>query len=156
MLTTNAERRVHHMERARIVKEWRAATCVLAKATKLPFFRGVVMSASIQQEKGRIADAGGHFPIVKAAIDGLVDAGCLLDDGPECVWQLIQFPPTRGDNQVTLRIVGYPYPRPERTASDVLSDRGGRRKRLIADEQGRCPHVKRMVGVCIECGEGAP
>ena len=29
-----------------------------------------------------MADTGGHFPIAKACIDGLIDAGVIEDDGP--------------------------------------------------------------------------
>ena len=35
-----------------------------------------------------MADTGGHFPVAKACIDGLVDAGVIPDDGPEFVRSL--------------------------------------------------------------------
>ena len=35
-----------------------------------------------------MADTGGHFPVAKACIDGLVDAGGVKDDGPEFVGSL--------------------------------------------------------------------
>jgi hypothetical protein len=35
------------------------------------------------QKRGPLADIGGHFPTIKAAIDGIVDAGVLEDDDPK-------------------------------------------------------------------------
>jgi hypothetical protein len=35
-----------------------------------------------------MADTGGHFPVAKACIDGLVDAGVIPDDGPNFVKSL--------------------------------------------------------------------
>ena len=35
-----------------------------------------------------MADTGGHFPVAKSCIDGLIDAGVIEDDGPEVVTSL--------------------------------------------------------------------
>ncbi len=41
-----------------------------------------------RKNRRNLADTGGHFPVAKACIDGLVDAGVIPDDGPEYVTQL--------------------------------------------------------------------
>jgi hypothetical protein len=42
---------------------------------------------------GRTQDVGACYPAAKAAIDGLVDAGVIPDDGPQYVTRLTFDPP---------------------------------------------------------------
>jgi hypothetical protein len=47
------------------------------------------------QAKGRLADAGAHFPSAKAVLDGIVDAGILEDDDGRYVLELRMIAPIR-------------------------------------------------------------
>lgn len=104
--TLNKERTVHHMKRAKIVKEWRAAFCDLAQAEMVPRLEQIeviaqpwVLSARYRQ------DVGACFPLVKAAIDGLVDAGVLIDDNAKVVTKLTFLSPEFGRDGLELTVV---------------------------------------------------
>jgi Holliday junction resolvase RusA-like endonuclease len=83
----NVERRWHPHKRAAYVKEWRQAFYHLAHTYKLPtpVPRPVSIAVCVALKGKRTMDAGNYFPCVKAAVDGLVDAGVLPDDTPTWV-----------------------------------------------------------------------
>jgi len=83
LLTHNRERRLHHFERARRVKEWRSDSFWSARAARIPKLPCASITITPYQVRGRLADAGGHAPVGKAIVDGLVDAGVLTDDSPD-------------------------------------------------------------------------
>lgn len=58
------------------------------------------------QKGGRLQDTGACHPAVKAAIDGIVDAGVLLDDSPQYVKSIRFLPTERGKDGLTLRFWG--------------------------------------------------
>jgi len=60
------------------------------------------------QKRGRLQDTAACNPSVKAAIDGLVDAGIIPDDSGEFVRMITFLPCVRGDDQLTLIIEGEP------------------------------------------------
>ncbi|MGI9459100.1 MAG: hypothetical protein ACR2NF_03800 [Pirellulales bacterium] len=96
--TANAERRWHHMERARHVKDMRESFGWMAKAQQLPQIPAVKIYATpLAKNKRNMMDVGACFPAVKAAIDGLVDVGVLFDDDPRFVRSLTFFPTEVGD-----------------------------------------------------------
>jgi crossover junction endodeoxyribonuclease RusA len=101
MLTINAERTIHWTARAAIVKLWRQAGWAEALQAKLPRLQAAEIDAYPVQ-KGVLADAGAHAPVVKALVDGLVDAHVLPDDSPAYLRALRIHPPTRGKPGVTL------------------------------------------------------
>ncbi len=101
MLTINAERSMHWAARAGIVKLWRQAGWAEALHGKLPRLQAAEIDAYPSQ-KGVLADAGAHSPVVKALVDGLVDAHVLPDDSPTYLRALRIHPPTRGKPGVTL------------------------------------------------------
>ena len=87
--TSNAERRWHHMERARRVKDMRESFGWMAKAQGFPPMRKVRITATpLAKNRKNMMDVGACFPAVKAAIDGLVDVGVLADDDPRFVESL--------------------------------------------------------------------
>jgi crossover junction endodeoxyribonuclease RusA len=87
--TSNAERRWHHMERARRVKDMRESFGWMAKAQGFPKFKTVHITATpLAKNRKNMMDVGACFPAVKAAIDGLVDVGVLPDDDPRYVQSL--------------------------------------------------------------------
>jgi len=104
--TLNKERSVHHMVRAKITKEWRSAFCELAQEAMMPHMEQVeitiqpyVLSAKYRQ------DVGACFPQAKAAIDGLVDAGVLIDDNAKVVVKLTFLAPVFGRDGLEMTIV---------------------------------------------------
>lgn len=104
--TLNKERTVHHMKRAKIVKEWRAAFCELAQEAMMPRLEmiEVVVTPHVINAKYR-QDVGACFPLVKAAIDGLVDAGVLIDDNAKIVIKLTFLTPQFGKDALELTVI---------------------------------------------------
>lgn len=108
-LNTNAERRGNRFGRADHVKEWRGAFYWLAKKEKIPRMKWINVTAQPFQARGRLADTAACNPSVKAAIDGLVDAGIVPDDTGEYVRKITFLPVQRGADQLTLIIQGEPH-----------------------------------------------
>lgn len=106
MWTSNKERTLHHFTRAKKVKEWRNASCVAAKARRIPRMKAVeIRFIPHRLDKRGMADTGGHFPVAKAMIDGLVDAGILTGDGPDTVRRLIfEAPVVSGESKARIEI----------------------------------------------------
>lgn len=105
-LTTNAERRGNRWGRAEHVKEWREAFAWLARKQKIPQMEWVNVVAQPAQKRGRLQDTAACNPSVKAAIDGLVDAGIVPDDTGNFVRQITFLPCVRGDDSLTIIIKG--------------------------------------------------
>ena len=104
--TTNAERAGNRWERAELVKTWRSAFALLAKSEELPAMSWISVTAEPHQKGGRLQDVGACNPAVKAAIDGLVDAGILPDDSSQYMRSLIFLPPKNDKNSLVLYIRG--------------------------------------------------
>lgn len=105
--TTNHERRLHHMARHALVKEWRDAFRWLAVQQRIPHLAGpIIVTATAILADRRRQDADACHPCVKAAIDGLVDAGVIDDDNGDYVAAIVYVRPTLGAgyNALTLRI----------------------------------------------------
>lgn len=84
----NDERAGHWSARADRTKRWRHAFAILARAEG----RDVELEVPVVIEAtplGVRGDAGNHLPAVKAAVDGLIDAGLLDDDSPHYVVALV-------------------------------------------------------------------
>ena len=94
-ITLNAERRMHHHERAKIVKEWRNAFAWIALLNGVPRLDRVVIVAQPHLSGGKMQDCDACHPCVKAAIDGLVDAGVLIDDSPPHVLEIRYMAPLK-------------------------------------------------------------
>ena len=106
MWTANKERTMYHFTRATKVKEWRSAACICAKARRIPKLKAVeIRFIPYRTDKRGLADTGGHFPVAKAIIDGLVDAGILTGDGPHIVRRLIfEAPIVSGESKARIEI----------------------------------------------------
>lgn len=103
--TLNKERTVHHHKRAKVVKSWRQAFCDLAQEAMVPRLEQIEVVAKPYVLNGRYRqDVGACFPVVKAAIDGLVDAGVLIDDNAEIVVKLTFLAPEFGRDGLELII----------------------------------------------------
>jgi hypothetical protein len=104
--TTNAERAGNRWERATLVKSWRTAFELLAKSEQIPPMAWISVTVEPHQKGGRLQDVGACNPAVKAAIDGIVDAGVLPDDSSQFVRSLIFLPPQKDKNSLVLYIRG--------------------------------------------------
>jgi hypothetical protein len=104
--TTNGERAGNRWQRAELVKVWRSAFHVLAKSEKMPEMEWISVTVEPHQKGGRLQDVGACNPAVKAAIDGIVDAGVLPDDSPKYMKSLIFLAPQNDRNSLVLYIRG--------------------------------------------------
>ncbi len=89
--TVNGERKLTPYQRAEVVKEWREAFCALAIGS--PKLAWANVEVYVYLRDGRTQDTCGAVVSYKAAQDGIVDAGVLVDDGPEQVRQVTFYPP---------------------------------------------------------------
>lgn len=79
--TANAERTMHYQKRARLVREARTRWAWLAMAAGIPFMERIsVVAQPLSKTRRWRPDVAACYPTVKAAIDGLVDAGVIVDD----------------------------------------------------------------------------
>lgn len=77
----NANHRVHYKEKAKLAAAWRQATAWRAKAAHAPAQdRMVRILAFVCMTTARKFDASNLAPTAKACVDGLRDAGVLVDD----------------------------------------------------------------------------
>lgn len=85
----SSNQRLHWARRAKLTRTWREAACWRAIGAKLPLgLARVSITATIHRTDNRRADAHNRLPTIKAAIDGVVDAGVLLDDSDKHIASL--------------------------------------------------------------------
>lgn len=108
----NKERTVHHMVRAKWTKAWRGAFCELAKDAMLPSMSKVEITIQpyVLNARYRQDVCFGVAPLAKAAIDGLIDAGVLLDDNANVVVKLTFMPAIYGRDALELTITDISLP----------------------------------------------
>ncbi len=81
--TANQFRRKTWPEQARVIREWREAFYVLARAAHVPRLERIHVDVyHVWRSRRSIPDVCACMPAWKAACDGLVDAGVIPDDGP--------------------------------------------------------------------------
>lgn len=73
---------MHHMVKAKKVKEVRDAVHLLARAAKIPQCRKVRVTLIYRPRDSRRRDSLNLVPTLKACEDGLVDAKVVPDDTP--------------------------------------------------------------------------
>ena len=64
----------------------------------------IEIEVEVWQKGGRLQDVAACNPAVKAGIDGLVDAGIIVDDSPEYLKSIKFFAPQKGKNSLVLHI----------------------------------------------------
>jgi crossover junction endodeoxyribonuclease RusA len=84
-LTMN--QRIHWRTRAKLTKDIRVATCVLAR--RIPDLGRCTVALTWYVTDRRVRDADNLVPTLKAMCDGLVDAGVARDDRPEYMHKLM-------------------------------------------------------------------
>lgn len=83
-LMLNSNDRRHRMAAAKLTAQWRMAAKIAARVEGVPkFTERVHLTAIIHKQRGGRWDANNYWPTVKATVDGLVDAGILIDDSNE-------------------------------------------------------------------------
>lgn len=76
----SANERTHWAVKAAKTRAWRAAAAVHARAARIPRLDRAHVLAEVCMTDHRRRDALNWAPTVKAAVDGLTDAGCWVDD----------------------------------------------------------------------------
>lgn len=75
-----ANQRMHWAKRAKLTREVRSTAAILARRHKAPTTDYLVVTLHYQPRDRRRRDSLNLYPIVKACVDGLVDAGLVPDD----------------------------------------------------------------------------
>lgn len=87
----NAERSKHWSQKHQATAHWREMFGWLGSTSKQNFCRVSIVAEIVQKKP--LMDTGNCYPSVKAAIDGLVDAGILPDDKAENVESITMLAP---------------------------------------------------------------
>lgn len=95
----NAERREHWRDHRENTRQSRGDATTLARAARFPkLWHGyIVATPSVVHP---LPDPGNNYPTVKAALDGLVDAGVLPDDKFPHVRGILMLPPLLALNRL--------------------------------------------------------
>ena len=103
----NANTREHWAVKAAKVRNWRAAAAHHAMAALVPPMTRLEVVAQPRWASKRRHDNGNIAPTVKACVDGLVDAGVLVDDSSRIVVSesYQEGPPARGVARLRLILV---------------------------------------------------
>lgn len=100
----NANSRSHRMVQAKLTKSWRQAAA--AAAHGIPTFAGKVhITAHIYKPRAGRFDPNNLAGTSKACVDGLVDAGLLIDDSLEYVIGPDHRYGGKGSHQIVLDII---------------------------------------------------
>lgn len=105
--TVNRDRTLHWSERNELIGQARMLAKDAAAKAKIPALGRAHIVAQPMQARGNLADPGNHYCVVKACIDGLVDAGVLPNDTGTEVNSIEQLAPIRtkaGAVGIVLRI----------------------------------------------------
>lgn len=105
--TANAERTWHYHKRADLVRQTRERFAWLTLQQRIPLLDKIIVIAEPHVRTGRsVPDVGACFPTVKAAIDGIVDAGVLINDTPDHLIALMFLPPAKsGFDGLTIHVI---------------------------------------------------
>ncbi len=93
-INTNAERQGNRYKRATATAQWRSDFALLARAQNIPKLDQVrFIIVPHYKTRQSLPDVGSCSPSAKAGIDGIVDAGVLVDDTPAYVVEHVYRPP---------------------------------------------------------------
>lgn len=104
--TLNSERAGHWRKHRALTDEWRGVFHLLAVELQLPHLERIAVTVQPEvRNRAHMPDTGACIGAAKAAIDGLVDAGVLADDGPAYVRRLtFEAPVITGEDALTLTL----------------------------------------------------
>lgn len=94
----------NYRQRNDLTQEWRQAFWAMAKEQKIPRLERIQVWAWPMLRDRRIQDPGACYPAVKAAVDGLQDAGVIPEDDGRYVSLIAMCPPVQEAPQDALRI----------------------------------------------------
>jgi crossover junction endodeoxyribonuclease RusA len=102
----NAERTWHYHKRNNAVKLWRSFFKEEAERLEIPRLDRISVEVFSTFGTRALQDPGNNMPAVKAAIDGIVDAGVVDDDVPEFIHSITFYAAkyVKGYDSVCLRI----------------------------------------------------
>jgi hypothetical protein len=101
--STNDERRMHWAVRRKLVEAWRRWGYMVATNEEWEDLGPVVIEIAIPFERAARRDPMNYVgTVMKAVIDGMVDAGCWPDDTPE--WVTITQPFLEIGDDATIRL----------------------------------------------------
>lgn len=105
-VTINWVARQHRQAWAQHTRETRRVWKTLAREARIPrLAKAGITVVPLHVNRKSMQDAAAAAPEAKAAIDGLVDAGILADDGPEYVsWVHFTAPRVCGHDGMLIRI----------------------------------------------------
>lgn len=103
----NSNQRLHRMAQAKLTKTWRQASAAAAHGIP-PFTRQVHITAHIFKPRAGRYDTNNLAPTTKACVDGLVDAGLLVDDSTEWVIGPDHRHGGKGNAEIVLEIIELP------------------------------------------------
>lgn len=98
LVNLNAERSMHHQQRAKLVRPLRDAFRALA-VDVAPLTGPVIVTGRFQWADKRVRDTSNWLPTLKAAVDGITDAGVLAKDDDTTVLDTrigVDLPPAPG------------------------------------------------------------
>lgn len=106
--TMNRHRMLHPHKRAQVDKHWRQEFARLASEAGMPALTSIDVTAiPLHSDRRSPQDVAACCPAVKAAVDGLVDAGVIPDDDGRYFHSLRFLPPVIcGENGLQLVIEG--------------------------------------------------
>lgn len=105
-LDINAISMNSHWQISKERKQWREAAAEVAKYTRVGKTTKPVAIHVHQTCAGRLADAGSTFHAVKGAVDGLKDAGTLVDDSPRYVRAIVFYAAVKAPKDtLTLKLI---------------------------------------------------
>lgn len=89
-LLANEARRLHHQQLAKQVRVWREAFCWLARQQRIPRLEAasIVVRHEVRNRRA-LCDVGAAFPSIKGLVDGVCDAGVLVNDSPAHLRRLV-------------------------------------------------------------------
>jgi crossover junction endodeoxyribonuclease RusA len=100
--TMSRERSIHHYDRAALVDDIRkTAKIACIEAIRVRRLKPYAVPVTVEflphqaRKGGTLADTANHLPPCKAVLDGIVDAGLLVDDTPKWVVSQTFYPPVR-------------------------------------------------------------
>lgn len=88
-----ANSRLHHQAKGRVVREWRRAGFVAARAAGVPRLSRVAVACWGRYPTRVLPDVDAPSPALKAVLDGVVDAGVIPDDRPPFVQSVTYYEP---------------------------------------------------------------
>jgi hypothetical protein len=104
--TTNRAHQMHHRQVSADRKEWRKAGFVLGRAQKVTRCDAITVECwGRYPDRRSLPDADAIAPALKGFLDGLVDAGLVVDDSGSYVHKITYCAPVVGAGQPAALVV---------------------------------------------------